>query len=71
MTKPVEYVFVLSDGSRRFEIVTSRRDVAVFVRLHHAMLARPLEADDCEAIDLRIRHHFGAHGTLGAVLHAI
>lgn len=67
--KPTEYVFVLSDGSRRYEIVTSRRDVPAFVKMYHAMLARPLAVDDDEALTSWIRHHPGAHTALGTLFH--
>ena len=40
-TKPIEYEFVLPDGSIRYEIVYHPSDVFTFKRMHNAVIARP------------------------------
>lgn len=43
MTKPVEYVFTLPDGSKRYEIVYQNSDVFAFMKMHKAVKAEPLK----------------------------
>lgn len=42
MDKPIEYEFVLPDGSKRYEIVYEHADVWAFKRMHQAVSARPV-----------------------------
>jgi hypothetical protein len=42
MGKPVEYEFILKDGTKRYEIVCKRTDVWAFKKMHQAVSARPL-----------------------------
>ncbi len=41
--KPVEYEFVLQDGSKVYEIVCDRSDVWAFQRMHNAKACKPVE----------------------------
>ena len=43
MKKPVEYEFVLRDGSKRYEIICERPDVWSFMKMHQAISAKPLK----------------------------
>ena len=38
----VEYVFVLADGTERYEIVFERSDIYDFAEMHRAVIAMPL-----------------------------
>jgi hypothetical protein len=40
--KPIEYEFVLKDGSKRYETVYDRKEVFVFQKMHDATIARPV-----------------------------
>lgn len=42
MSKPVEYVFTLPDGSKRYEIVYEAKEVFAFMRMHKAVRAVPV-----------------------------
>lgn len=39
---PVEYEFTLPDGSKRFEFIVERGDVAAFMKMHGAVKAMPV-----------------------------
>jgi len=41
--KPVEYEFVLQDGSKVYEIVCERSDVWAFQRMHNAKACKPVQ----------------------------
>lgn len=43
MEKPIEYEFTLPDGSKCYEIVCERKDVFVFIRMHGAIKAVPVQ----------------------------
>lgn len=43
MGKPVEYVFTLPDGTKRYEIVYAPSDVFAFIKLHGAIRAEPVK----------------------------
>ena len=40
--KPAEFVFILPDGSVRYEMVYERREAIEFARMHRALEAMPL-----------------------------
>ena len=43
MEKPVEYEFILPDGSKRYEIVYERKEVFAFQKMHGAVSAAPVK----------------------------
>ncbi|MGB3833766.1 MAG: hypothetical protein WA975_18095 [Mesorhizobium sp.] len=43
--KPVEYEFILPDGSKRYEIVFERSDIFVFQRMHGATAVKLVRGD--------------------------
>ena len=44
--KPVEYEFILPDGSKRYEIICHPSDVNIFKRMHKAVVARPVKQEE-------------------------
>ena len=40
--KPTEYIFILPDGSKRFEMVYESHEVHVFHKMHGAVQSMPL-----------------------------
>lgn len=43
MREPKEYEFILPDGSKRYEIVYEHKEVFIFMKMHKATAALPVE----------------------------